>query len=217
MNKEYVQYYTKGKTGDARYNYDLLPLITDFSFYDFCMEAKDDEHGAFLVITNKQYIIGYNRGFGEGTHSASFARVMKDIHGGGEIKNENEVIRLDTMLDRTSIEARIIYELYQDSETHQVQRQGYLHFDMGYHRMPRFVSYSQYEQFLKFYEKYNDEIKQVCKKFNFVVNYYTYDENGIGTHHPSTSLEEIRDYMSKHLIDDVVDEDEIILNSGMTK
>ena len=95
--KELLQkgfYQNRNSNGDD-YNYDILPLIENFDFYEFIDYAerfKEEikDYGAFIVITNKQYIIGYNASFGTGTHLSSFARVMKDIKGGGRILDSNE-------------------------------------------------------------------------------------------------------------------------------
>lgn len=216
MDKDLELFYNKGKTGDAKYNYDLLPLIKDFSFYDFCASSRSDEHGGFVVITNKQYIVGYNRGFGEGSHMASFARVMKDIHGGGEI-SERDAVMLDLSLEKEAIVARIVYEKYEDDISHEVNEQGYIHFIMGNYRINKLITLSQYQQFLKFYDKYNEELKYVCRRFNFTISYYNYDENGLGHHHESYSLDAVKEYMSKHLTDDFLVDDEIILNESRTK
>ena len=51
--------------GGSAYNYDLTPLIENFTFYDFVTKIENNQdHGGFLVITDNQYIIGYNAGFG---------------------------------------------------------------------------------------------------------------------------------------------------------
>ena len=52
-------YYVKGRTSGSKWNFDLQPLITDFNFYDFCCSANSSDHGGFLVITDKQYVVDY--------------------------------------------------------------------------------------------------------------------------------------------------------------
>ena len=83
-------FYHNKLTGNIELNYDLFPLIKDFDFYSFIDYAEKHknivtDYGGFIVITPKQYVIGYNSNFGTGSHLASLARVTKDIYGGGNI------------------------------------------------------------------------------------------------------------------------------------
>ena len=99
-NKILYNSYIARKNGNgSAYNYDLGPLIYNFSFDTFILDAEKSkeglqEHGAFLIITNNQYIIGYNAGYGTGTHISAFARTTKDMFGGGSILNQNEAFKL---------------------------------------------------------------------------------------------------------------------------
>ena len=210
-------YYQKGRNYGSLYNFPLKPLITDFSFYDFCESAYSPDHGAFLVITDKQYVVGYNAGFGEGSHLYAFARVMKDMHGGGDIKDEKEALKLDMDLESQYPFARIIYETYEDDSTHQTRNVGYITFIFATFGKNKTFTPLQYEQFMKFYEKYNEEIKFVCKKFNFYVNYTTRGETGSIEHHYSKNLDGVLDYIKNHIVNKKVDNNEIILNSEELK
>ena len=99
-------FYNRKSGLGSSWNYDLIPLITNFSFYKFISDAKSDEFGGFIVITDKQYIIGYNAGFGYGTHASSFTRVMKDINGGGRINSAKELMNLTNECCKKFIVAR---------------------------------------------------------------------------------------------------------------
>lgn len=210
-------YYVKGRTSGSKWNFDLQPLITDFNFYDFCCSANSSDHGGFLVITDKQYVVGYNAGFGEGAHVYAFARCMKDMQGGGDINSDKESFALDFTLEKEYLFARIIYEMYEDEVTHQKKHAGYIVFPLADFRNNKNITKGQFEQFLKFYEKYNDEIKYVYKKFNFVVDYTNYENDRV-THHYANSLDGLRDYLSKHIVDKKShDNHEIILNQERTK
>lgn len=150
-------FYDRKKGKGSSWNFDLSPLITDFSFYKFIKENNDEEVGGFAVITNEQYIIGYNAGFGNGTHASSFARVMKDINGGGRINNATELMFLANECRQKFIVARIVFD----------NNQGYINFEF-----PNKISDNMYNSFKRFYEDYNVEIIFVSKKYNFHVHFY---------------------------------------------
>lgn len=201
--------------GGSPYNFDLKPLIQDFSFYEFMYEALghseyDYEHGAFVVITDKQYIIGYNAGFGTGTHISSFARVMKELNGGGDIGSFSEAFRLNSMCENRFFLARIIYEVVDVSDNSVPKLAGYINFSLG--DVP--VTSSKFEVFKKFYEDYNSEIKSVCRKYNNFKVIYSYIDNGIIRTGESDSLDELFEYISEHVVYDKPEtskEDERIL------
>ena len=209
-------YYRKGKTSGSLWNFDLKPLMDNFSFYDFCDMLSGNldtskEHGGIFVLTNNQYIVCYTAGFGDGSHVYTEARCMKELLGGGEIFDQKEGIRLSTQLNREYITGRIIYEPYLEND--KIMHAGFIVFPMG----GKSVSYQQYEQFLKFYEKYNDELIYVCKKFNFFVDYTYRDENNNVVCDRSNSLDNLKEYMQKHLVESNDISDEVILNEARTK
>lgn len=217
MDKSVEDYYLKARTVGSRVNFDLAPLIKNFSFYDFCSAAKSSDNGAFLVVTNKQYILGYNAGFGQGAHVYAFARCMKELLGGGEIASNQEAFRLDNELGTKYLPARIIYEIYEDHETHQKQSYGYIVFMFANYTKNKEINEYQYEQFLKFYEDYSDEIKLVTKKFNFFVKYTCLNEDGTVYTDESKDLDNVLNYIKSHLVkvDDAYDE--IILENSKAK
>lgn len=180
------------KSGNgSSFNYELEPLITNFSFYDFVDEAHkyfDDEtqdHGAFIVITDKQYIIGYNGGFGAGTHLCSFGRVYKDINGGGNINMHNDGIRLSERCENKFITARIVYEKTSSGYS------GYIKFKFPENR----VTPSKLEVFKKFVEDYGQEIDSVCRKYNIVIECFNI-ENGIMYTTKVSSIVEVLELVS---------------------
>ena len=211
-------YYTKGRTSGSLWNFDLNPLMDNFSFYDFCDALSGNldtgkEHGGIFVLTDKQYIVSYTAGFGDGSHVYTEARCMKELLGGGEIANQQEGILLSTQLNMKYITGRIIYEPY--LENGEIKHAGFIVFSM----CRKQVTNQQYEQFLKFYEQYNDELIYVCKKFDFTVNYTYYDENGKVARNSSNSLDNLKNYMQKHLIlsNESDNSNEVILNKGKVK
>jgi len=74
--------YGARKSGNVtEYNFDINKMIKDFSFYDFIDQTRGGkkDNGAFLVVTDKQYILGYNADYGLGSHQQSFARCEAEI------------------------------------------------------------------------------------------------------------------------------------------
>ena len=106
-------FYVNKNTGGNDYNFDLSELCKNFSFFDFIHSVQSGTvryNGGFLVCTPKQYIVGYNARFGSGTHNASFARFMKDIHGGGIIASDAELIRLSDECKNNYLYAKMLFE-----------------------------------------------------------------------------------------------------------
>ena len=164
------------------YNFELQPLIENFNFYDFVSYAEYgkkemQDYGGFLVITDKQYVIGYNAWFGQGTHMGSFARTMKDMHGGGVISTQRDAFHLEFLCTRKYLTARIVYECLGTDEFDRPLYSGYINFGLSdYKPTPE-----QFEVFKKFYEDYNDDLKKVITKYGikkFYVRYYYKNEHG---------------------------------------
>ena len=190
-------FFMKGRSEGDIYNFSLEPLTKDFSFFDFCSKTKREDTGGFVVITDRDYTIGYNSGFGEGSHLCAFARYLKDHMDGGIIHNMEEAEKLYSLVEKNFITARIVYEIYEDVETLEKRRHGYIYFDLS-----KGINYKELEQFQRFYEKYNEEIKYVCKKFNFSVSFMARDINGKKVTDTSLSLDNILEYMKENLIEE---------------
>lgn len=203
-NNEYFE-------NSSMYNYDINPLIDNFSFYDF-INSKDDL-GGFIVITNKQYIIGYNSSFGKGTHLSSYARVMKDLSGGGYISNQMDATFLALNCKKTNITARINYEKIGNGSYC-----GGISFDLTL--LKDGISKEQLEEFKLFYDDYNEEIESISSKLgiqNFYVEFKYKDTNGAVKRHISNNLDELYKYLCYNVNRVSVPSEEIILSIKRSK
>ena len=199
----------KGRT----YNYDLSALIHDFDFYEFIDYAekfKDElkDYGAFIVITNKQYIIGYNASFGEGTHLSSFARVMRDLKGGGVIINSQEAKQLTDECINKYITGRIMYERCES--VGRPKCEGHISFNL----VGKTVSLEQLNVFEKFMYSYGLEIKRIIKKygmdkFKIIVTYI--NDEGVLDSIYTDCLEDVYELLKKNICLCNEDSNEIIL------
>ena len=213
----------KGKeVGESGYNYDLAPFINDFSFYDYIDYAERhkrdvDDYGGYVVITNNQYIIGYNSSFGSGTHLSSFARTMQDIKGGGKIYNIDDAMRLTMECFDNFLTAVIVYEQTRETINSDIEYRGYISFDLT-----NGVSEDQIKVFDQFYEDYNDELTYVTKKFKgkFDVLYSYIDKNGKTKIVKSNNLDSLKECLLTQINNDkkVYDEEIIgkkVLSKGL--
>lgn len=167
-------FYYNRLTGSIELNYDIFPLIRDFDFYSFIDYAEKhknviSDYGGFIVITPKQYIIGYNSNFGTGTHFSSFARVTKEIYGGGSIQSSKEAKSLVNYCLDNFIVGSIIYECIEEYGVPKCS--GYISFDIKNKK----ISLEEFHSFEMFYNGYNAEIRRVISKygidkFNVVIN-----------------------------------------------
>lgn len=222
MSDSNVSGFLNRKTGGGeKYNYDLKPLVENFSFLDFIYDALKhrevgNDFGAFLVMTNKQYVLGYNAGFGVGTHIASFARTFNDINNRGKVENDLEAIRLSTKCQKDYITARIMYECIGENENRVPIYSGSISFSIK--SLP--ITPKQFEVFKKFYENYNDEIELVVKKCsinNFCV-WFAYDTaNEKFCTNKSGNLDNLYKFLENNIDYDKVidDEDEVLVGVGV--
>ena len=165
---EEKEYYGKDKS----YNFNIQEVTKNFSFLDFIDEAKKNEvnsYRGFIVITDNDYFVGYTSEFGKGTHYGVFARVMKDIKGGGLISGQREEIYLIGECRTYYITARILCEKQIDNENSIPSYSGRIHFTL-----PKEISNDMINQFKNFYNEYNNEIELAIKRNdNFSVSYST--------------------------------------------
>lgn len=179
--------YMARKNGDgSNFNFDLTPLIKNFSFFDFfydAMHADAEDFGAFAVLTTKQYVIGYNAGFGYGSHYTSYARVLKDISGGGMITNQRDLAFLSFKCMADYITVRICCEKLEGKRasciTICIPKNG--------------ISQEQFDVFEKFYADYNSEIERICNRYDCRVSFGKHEIPG--RRFLSNNLDEVREYL----------------------
>ena len=222
MNDSCVSGFVARKSGNgSKYNYELKPLIYNFSFFDFICNALQNksvgnDFGAFLVLTNRQYVLGYNAGFGVGTHIASFARTFNDLKGRGRIDNDLEAIRLSEKCQKEYITARITYECIGENDNRIPNYSGSINFSIK--NLP--ISQSQFDVFKMFYEKYNKEIELVVKKCsidNFCVWFTYQNEKGKQGINKSANLDNLYQFLEKYIDNNMILDDfnEVLIGDSL--
>lgn len=218
MNDNYERAFYNRKTGGgSNYNYELSPLIENFTFYDFVTTAEKSkenlgDYGGFLVITNNQYIIGYNAGFGKGTHISAFARTMIDINTPSKrnITSDQDAIKLSRKCKQNYIIARIVYESHKDNETGKIECSGSITFNLC--PLDGKITPSQFETFKQFYNDYNEDIKYITKKYSFYVTVDYKDEYGKKQYKILKDLDWLYNYLEQNIdCNKVIEEEQIII------
>ena len=147
------------------YNFDLNEMIESFDFLDFIKPSNKrfkDYRAGIVVFTDNQYIISYSRDYGYGDHLPAFARLFKDLEGGGLLtKRKAEKTYLE------GIKKYVIAKIYFGYENNS---EGVILFD----HLKNFNKNSL-KFFYDFCNDYNDTIKSICNNTNFQVAYF--DEN----------------------------------------
>lgn len=210
---EDTRYFARKIGINYNFNYDLYSMIKDFNFTDFLNTDTRNEHGGIIVITNNQYIVGYTEGFGVGSHRVAFARVMKDLNGGGRIQDYNEAKKLADICTNNFITARILYDYRGDNEFGTPTYSGTIYFDLPTNDT---ITYEQYKSFEKFYEDYNKELEILIRKYGsnkFNIQFGCIDENGTKAVKIVDSLNEIYNYLETRIDQNkkIDDKKEIIL------
>lgn len=204
MNSIFDGFLKRKNSKGSAYNYDLYPLIENFDFYEFISSAensKEDlmEHGAFLVITNRQYIIGYNAGFGFGTHISANARVMKELLGGGFISSTKDAIKLNEDI-KQFITAKIFYEYMGDDKYSRPIYSGCINFNLCLNNNK--ITKKQFEVFKMFYNDYNDDLKYVINKYGinkFHIKFCYNEKDNSMKQYISDSLDELYNYLENNI------------------
>ena len=178
-----------------------------------CSDGISDGLGGFFVCTPKQYIIGYNSNFGSGAHITAYARVMKDIMGGGKISSMEELTFLGTRCTDEYICGRIVYEKSGFDNYGMPLLKGLINFSIKNNSST--ISNSMFESFKKFYEDYNREISLACNKPNdhFIVSFFDKDNK---KRVESKNLDLLYAYLENHIdetLDDEVEENIIGVKS----
>ena len=214
MNEFYERKVGRG----SNFNYDLYPLINNFSFYDLIDKSKDsnsnlEDYGAVIVITDKQYIIGYTAGYGAGTHNSAYARIMKELLGGGEISNLSDAEVLCDKCRKQYLTARIYYSRLITNYGSDDSFTGTIEFDLTNNN----VTPEKFEMFKLLYDQYNSELLSLALKRNkFSVIYY-YKENDRVMKNETNSLDSLYLYLEDHLINTTNNDNELIIGTSKSK
>ena len=206
----------KGKKSN-RWNFDLLPLIKDFDLFDFCRAGincpAELDFGGILVITDKQYIIGYNAGLGLGSHIEICARVQKDLMGGGEIESLQEGLNLSMQLNQNNLVGRLTYGP-SVNKFGRVRYTGFLQFELlGRDGTNRPITKKQYENLIKFCDDYNAELELISRNYRFFVDFTYYDKDGNFKRNTSDNLDNLINTINElvPIVDSIPNPQEVIL------
>ena len=173
------------------YNFDLKEHMDSFDLYEFCQRDMRDKYG-FLVITPERYYLGYNANYGEGTHMGAFARVMKEILGGGVITNENDAVVLNDRCLDEYITANLINEYFGKYYLKEHESKSYMSFFLE----KKDINNKELNVFKDFYDKYNNEIIFLANHFGFKV-FFNYHKEGTSKLDISNSLDNVYDYLKE--------------------
>lgn len=179
-NKEKIELenaYGSRKSGDVTdYNFDIKKMVDDFSFYDFLEQtrATKKDNGAFLVVTDKQYILGYNANYGMGSHQQSFAKCEAELEGGKKIGIYTDCVALASKCEKSFITAKILFEYVGENENYQPKYDGRIIFMLE----DRKITPEQMKVFEKLYEDIGQEINSISSKYPFTICFSYIDKEG---------------------------------------
>ena len=211
------------------YNYDIMSLINEnFDFYDFIKNGKNTlltDNGAFLVISNNQYVLGYNRGMGTGGHDLAFARAFSEINGGvlNYDSNGNAVYKSNGKLNFSNVNlncraceskyitARIFYEYACDNQVGTPIFSGGIYFDLASHGYK--ITQEQFHVFEQFYNDYNRDIKISTKNLPyFYISFRYLNELGEVKEMGCRDLEPLYNYLKNNIdYDKEIEDDKNII------
>lgn len=122
---------------------------------DFFTHFLNDDtlinNGGILVVGDDDYILARNNHGGTGPHSYAFARAYANLNNIGII-DRKKGLELYKECKNSCITGKICYERIGDGNY------GYIDITI-----PSCVSYSMFNQFKLFYDKYNEEVKTCIK------------------------------------------------------
>lgn len=155
-NSEYENHKSFYGQGHDEYNFPVDIMDDSSDLLDLIKQAKDCEegieNGAVLLITEKQYIMAFNRGMGNGPHDATLARVYADITDQAEL-GFLSIMKYCHKAEETLIHARI----YAEKETKMSSVNKILSFSFNREKK---ISLKEYNSFMDFYNEYAWAIKR---------------------------------------------------------
>ena len=97
---------------EDQYNYNVTDDIKNFNLDNYLSQDTEDvrENGAYILITDSQSIIGYNRNHGEGGHAGAYANTERAITDSHETLNFVKTNMKATEVEGKYIVARLLNE-----------------------------------------------------------------------------------------------------------
>ena len=193
-------------------NYDLVnDSLAGFSFDKLFKNYMyhDKDYGGFIIITDKQFLVGYNKSQqGVEHHCDAIAKAYVTLHKLPNLPCSNDIERKKSMIEAVKyyyaageeyICARFDFEKKSAYKTvggefekgKPNEYEGVLSFDISNTK----INYKNYKQFLEFYLAYNDDIEFYSKHYNFPVE-FVYDKDKKVVSH---NLDALKDYLEKYL------------------
>ncbi len=182
------------------YNYDIYPLLTEFSFLDYVSQALSDnveglDYNAVLIITDNQYILTQTEGYGRGPHRKTFANIMREITDGQPIYDDRDSIEYYTMCEYRFITARLNI-----MKTATGKFVATFYFELtNYNKTNKEITHAMFNSFMQFYNQYNDEIKLIKNKIPTFVVGYKYYKDGRAITVETNSLDSIKRLLEQQI------------------
>ena len=172
---------------EDEFNFDVKRMIDEFDLEKFlaATHSFNWEHGAYLLISDNQLILGYNRDYGRDKHEYAIAHAIRIIRDLDYFDSEKDTFRLDYKTNNEFIKARLLNE----------ELSGRLIlFDL--YKLES-ITRNQYILFEYFCDKYNDLVKQISLSSEPIVHYSTNKSQSF----TCNDLETVKEYL-KTIVDD---------------
>lgn len=186
---------------DSEYLFDAKEMIDAFHMEEFLTDSDDLDYtnGAFLIITDSQCIVSYNKDHGRGLHVESMANALFEIW--GREKDEDDIPYIFPESEKRNIMASMVNE----------PGMSYIIFHFKYLES---ISRNQLELFRLFVDKYNDLFKKHA--MDSIDSFTVYMENEVENEYHD--LEDVYQYLEKIVdYDKTMIEDKVILGEVLEK
>ena len=159
-------------SGQDEYNFPVDVMKDSSDLLDLIKQAKDCEegieNGAVLLITEKQYIMAYNRGMGNGPHDSTIARIYADL------TDQAKLGFVTIMKYCHKAEEKLIHaRFYAEKETKMSPVSKILSFSFNREKK---ISQKEFNSFMDFYNEYAWAIKRENFKVSFAGKTMTIDD-----------------------------------------
>ena len=163
-NTDYINRKTFFGRGHDEYNFPIDIMKDSSDLLDLIKQSKECEegieNGAVLILTEKQYIVAYNRGMGRGPHDATIARVYADI------TDKKELGFFTVMQYCHKAEEKLLHaRIYSEKETKMSKVVNIISF--SFNRDGLKITPKEFKSFMDFYNEY----AWVIKRDNFKVSF----------------------------------------------